>query len=75
MTCTYSDWHRSYKRTYAVHSHTAQAQFIVDAKQDAVNEMVNSGQTRFASVNTGMIGTSGLQVNLPNDPGVNYRQI
>ena len=75
VRCSYSDWERSYKRTVPVHSHPLQAQFITDAKQAAVNEMHGSGQPRFANVTTNNVGTAGLQVNLPNDPGANYRQI
>jgi hypothetical protein len=75
VTCSYSDWSRRYKRTAAVHSHPLQSQFVVDAKQDAVNEMLGSGQPRFAGVTTNQVGTAGLQVNLPNDPGQGYRQI
>jgi hypothetical protein len=58
-----------------VHNHGAQATFVVDAKNDAVAEMTGSGQPRFANVNTNQVGTSSLQVNLPNDPGTGYRQI
>lgn len=75
VTCSHSDWQRGYKRSRGVHSHDLEAEFITDAKQDAVNEMRGSGQPRFANVTTGSIGTSGLRVKLPNDPGDAYRQI
>ena len=75
VSCSYNDWTSSYKRSHPVHSHPEQAQFIVDAKQNAVNELIASGQPRFANVQTNQIGTTGLQVNMPNDPGINYRQI
>jgi hypothetical protein len=75
IKCSYSDWQRNYKRSWPVHSHDAESAFIVDAKSAAVVELHGSGQPRFASVTTGDIGTSGLQVNLPSDPGNNYVQI
>ena len=75
ITCSYSDWSRRYKRQHPVHSHDAQSAFVVAAKNDAVTEMQNSGQPRFANVTANQIGTSSMQVNLPNDPGNGYRQI
>jgi hypothetical protein len=75
IKCSYSDWQRSYKRQWPVHSHPAQSQFIVDAKNQAVAELQGSGQPRFATVTSGDISTSGLQVNLPGDPGSNYTTI
>jgi hypothetical protein len=75
VTCSYTDWRRGYKRSHPAHSHQAQSQFIVAAKQAAVLELAASGQPRFANVPTNQIGTTGLQVNLPNDPGVGFQQI
>ncbi|RCJ21657.1 hypothetical protein A6S26_23035 [Nostoc sp. ATCC 43529] len=75
VRCSYADWQRDYKRSHAVHSHPAQANFITDAKNDAVNELHASGQPRFAHVTSHQIGTSGIRVNLPNDPKDNSRQI
>jgi hypothetical protein len=76
VRCTYADWERSYKRqTQTAHSHQLEQSFVTDAKGEAVTEMRGSGQPRFAAIATNQVGTSGLRVNLPNDPGVNYRQI
>jgi hypothetical protein len=76
VRCSYADWQRDYKRSHAVeHDHPAQTNFVIDAKNAAVNELHTSGQPRFANVASNDIGTSGLRVNLPNDPGANYRQI
>jgi hypothetical protein len=75
IKCSYIDWQRSYKRQYPDHNHDAQGAFIVDAKNAAVAELLGSGQARFAGVTANAIETSGLRVNLPNDPGGNYREI
>ena len=34
-----------------------------------------TGQPKFAHVALNQIGTTGLQVNLPNDPGAGFKQI
>ena len=75
VTCSQADWQRSYKRTYRVHNHDAEAQFVVDAKDDAVNELRASRQAKFANVTTGDIGTTSLRVKMDNDPGTSYKQI
>ena len=75
VTCSYSDWSRRYKHSYAAHNHNAEAAFVVNAKNNAVAEMLGSGQPRFANVTSNQVGTTSLQVKLGNDPGQEYRQI
>lgn len=75
VTCSYSDWSRRYKHEHGVHSHAAEGAFVVAAKNAAVAEMRNSGQPRFANVAANQVGTSSMQVKLPNDPGDGYRAI
>lgn len=75
VTCSYSDWSRRYKHEHGAHSHDAEGAFVVAAKNAAVAEMRNSGQGRFATVTADQVGTSGMRVKLPNDPGDGYREI
>jgi hypothetical protein len=75
ITCSYDDWRRNYKRSHPAHSHQAEGQFVVDAKDNAVAEMAGSAQPRFAGVTTNQVATSGMRVKLPNDPGADFRQI
>jgi hypothetical protein len=75
VTCSYSDWSRRYKHEHRSHSHDAEGAFVVAAKNAAVAEMQGSGQARFANVTVNQVGTSSMQVKLPNDPGDGYREI
>lgn len=75
VRCTCQDWNRDYKREFPYHNHDAQSAFVIDAKNAAVNELHASGQPRFIHVTPNDIGTTGLRVNLPNDPGAKIPQI
>ena len=60
VRCSYADQQRDYKRSHAIaHDHPAQANFVIDAKNAAVNELHTSGQARLARATPNDVGTSG----------------
>ncbi len=79
IRCSFADetnnWQRDYKRQYGPHDHDVQGAFVRNAKGGAVGELRASGQAWCATVVLAEIVTTNLQVELPNDPGNNFRQI
>lgn len=75
VRCSYDSWSADYKRLFPAHSHDEQGTFVVAAKNAAVAALRGSGQQKYAAVTANLIGTTKLQVNLPNDPGGGFKQI
>lgn len=75
VRCSYDTWSADYKRQYPAHNHDAQGAFVVAAKTAGVAALHGTGQAKYAHVALNDLGTTGLKVNLENDPGASFKQI